>query len=532
MKDESKAKKIPVYLRLKPGNSGEQVLFTTGDDENKVRLHGKDYTFNKVLDSNSKSQHDVYTETVLPLVQNVLDGHDSLLFTMGSSGSGKSYTVFGDGSKANGAVHMALDTIFTKLDEVNISMTEIYNDKVVDLLAPGKTRSLAIKTMPTSRKTYLAGLTRHTVASLESAHAILNSGQKMRSCYSTGSNSVSSRSHAFIYIELANTQRSTLTVADLAGTERNKLAKTEGERFQESCAINQSLMLLGQCLQRGGSSSVNEFRSCKLTHLLLSNAFLPGSTQKSALIVAADPYGDGNSIAQIFRYSAAAMEILQPKQSDIKPPQPNVASRQNSNIYERLYSTPRGSISVHESPQKVVEVSESEAIEISESEDGDNDFSFEQDQEEASAALQLTTRTPRNILLARITDLEERLAVSTQREQDLEDDLRTELYDEMENKLDTFRSEFLDMREAESSMLQNHIDDKIRLTVEAMKDQSTASDKPHFDLEQRALSLIQENLLLQQENTVLSKKRPADTSNDSTEHYRKAMVSPMYNRTR
>lgn len=214
---------------------------------------------------------------------------------------------------------------------IYVYMTEIYNDKVYDLLDTqyfGKRTTVSLKTNPYTKEIYPANVRKIYVSTVGEAIQVINKGLKMRASHSTGCNETSSRSHAIITLEVKRIITpmnevfvSKLTIADLAGNERNKLSKTEGSRFQESCAINKSLMLLGQCLQMqkgedSKKSPVNEssiFRSSKLNQLLLANAFRLEVQQKSVMLVAMDPYGDLNSAAQVLRYSATAREIPESK---------------------------------------------------------------------------------------------------------------------------------------------------------------------------------------------------------------------------
>lgn len=211
---------------------------------------------------------------------------------------------------------------------IYVTMVEIYNDKIYDLFeqvtsTPSKARSeIRLVNDAASRKVTLSKATKLFVSNVQEAIRILERGLKKRVSHSTGSNETSSRSHAIINLEIKATMRnsdqvrtSTITFADLAGTERNKLAGTQGIRFQESCAINRSLMLLSQGLQlqRGDERKTKPdysiFRNCKLTHLLLTNTFRPDSNQKSVLLVAMDPFGDLNSAAQILRYASPVRDI-------------------------------------------------------------------------------------------------------------------------------------------------------------------------------------------------------------------------------
>lgn len=83
-------------------------------------------------------------------------------------------------------------------------------------------------------------------------------------------------------------------------------------------------MYLGQCMQmqsdNGHATTPNlvPFRQCKLTELLFSNSFTRDNVnhkrpQKAIMIVAADPLGDFNATSQILRYSALAREVTVPR---------------------------------------------------------------------------------------------------------------------------------------------------------------------------------------------------------------------------
>ena len=157
---------------------------------------------------------------------------------------------------------------------VVMSMYEVYNDRIFDLLTP-PTKSNATKeyrrrplmfksTEASPDRKVVAGLRKVVCSSLHEALMVLEAGLHERRVAGTGSNSVSSRSHGFICIEVKKRQRSTrrqhpwggntLTVVDLAGSERARDAKTQGTTLAEAGKINESLMYLGQCLQMQSDS--------------------------------------------------------------------------------------------------------------------------------------------------------------------------------------------------------------------------------------------------------------------------------------
>ncbi|KAK0627974.1 P-loop containing nucleoside triphosphate hydrolase protein [Immersiella caudata] len=226
---------------------------------------------------------------------------------------------------------------------VVISMYEVYNDRIFDLLTPPiksvatkeyRRRPLLFKSTEASPdRKLVAGLRKVVCGTLNQALMVLEAGLHERRVAGTGSNSVSSRSHGFFCVEVKKRPKngrrngyeapwggSALTIVDLAGSERARDAKTAGATLAEAGKINESLMYLGQCLQMQ-SDAVNKDK-CKLTELLFSNSFPSASAysaarhrnpQKAVMIVAADPHGDFNATSQILRYSALAREVTVPR---------------------------------------------------------------------------------------------------------------------------------------------------------------------------------------------------------------------------
>ncbi|BDD62541.1 hypothetical protein MAP00_007509 [Monascus purpureus] len=254
--------------------------------------------------------------------------------------------------------HLAVELNKDAEYAVLLSMYEVYNDRIFDLLSPaivpGQGSTVSRQT-PNSQKDrrrpllfkptegspdrkVVAGLRKVVCGTYEEALAVLEAGLTERKVTGTGANSVSSRSHGFFCIEVKRKVRgrrhgddawvgNTLTVVDLAGSERARTAKTAGATLAEAGKINESLMYLGQCLQMqsdlqdGNKTSLVPFRQCKLTELLFSNSFpSPNQTtsssrrpQRGVMIVAADPLGDFNATSQILRYSALAKEVTVPR---------------------------------------------------------------------------------------------------------------------------------------------------------------------------------------------------------------------------
>ncbi|KAJ5163560.1 uncharacterized protein N7500_005390 [Penicillium coprophilum] len=250
--------------------------------------------------------------------------------------------------------HLTVDLDSNADYVVLVSMYEVYNDRIFDLLSPSivsgqgnmsrgnnqKDRRRPLLFKPTEGspdRKLVAGLRKIACSSYEEALAILDVGLTERKVTGTGMNSVSSRSHGFFSLEVKKRTYAkrtgeyswagnALTVVDLAGSERARTAKTAGATLAEAGKINESLMYLGQCLQMqsniqdGMKTTLVPYRQCKLTELLFSNSF-PSShqmsrgqyPQKAIMIVTADPLGDFNATSQILRYSALAREVTVPR---------------------------------------------------------------------------------------------------------------------------------------------------------------------------------------------------------------------------
>ncbi|OJD39823.1 kinesin family protein [Diplodia corticola] len=258
--------------------------------------------------------------------------------------------------------HPPVDDIAVDVDQtaeyaIVVSMFEVYNDRIFDLLTGasqssklmngGRRRALLFKpTEHSPDRKQVAGLKKIICSSLDEALMVLETGLLERKVTGTGSNAVSSRSHGFFCVEVKKRHRatrgpwssSTLTICDLAGSERARNAKTAGETLAEAGKINESLMYLGQCMQMQSDISaeaaangngnnkraVMPFRQCKLTELLFANSFPSSNSshhshhshrvpQRAIMVVTADPLGDYNATSQILRYSALAREVTVPR---------------------------------------------------------------------------------------------------------------------------------------------------------------------------------------------------------------------------
>ncbi|KAJ8428672.1 hypothetical protein Cgig2_006346 [Carnegiea gigantea] len=136
---------IRVFCRVRPLLPDEG---SNGDSKSKDK--NTPYMFDKVFMPDA-SQEDVFLE-VSQLVQSALDGYKVCIFAYGRTGSGKTFTMMGSpgNSENNGLVPRSLEQIFETRQslqsqgwkyELQVSMLEIYNETIYDLLSTNKSSS-------------------------------------------------------------------------------------------------------------------------------------------------------------------------------------------------------------------------------------------------------------------------------------------------------------------------------------------------------------------------------------------------------
>lgn len=449
---------------------------------------------------------------------------------------------------------------------VIVSMYEVHNDRIYDLLTPAaksgaakdhRRRALLFKSTELSPdRKVVAGLRKIVCSTAKEAMMVLETGLLERRVAGTGSNSVSSRSHGFFCFEVKKRTRSRrpgpwggskLTIVDLAGSERARDAKTAGATLVEAGKINESLMYLGQCLQTqsevGNSSKVTFFhplvvrctdtlqpnivpyRQCKLTELLFSNSFPSPSNashsntpqrnpQKGVMIVTADPLGDFNATSQILRYSALAREVTVPRIPSItatilaSPPPINpqpVSPVQHH--HPRPFMPPgSGSYRNYTPPMSSDDRTTMEiaALEIAR-------LSDEMDQLRVEAEHHFDARVKAE---AHLLTMEDRML-------DLEAAIREECANEFEQRLALELARFKASLAHEQERNEEHWDRKVDVLERGLDMSDEGNDKENVlieDLEQEVERLRRENNVLKRElaSRSPSKRKPLEERDDFT----------------
>ncbi|KAG9352536.1 hypothetical protein JZ751_020950 [Albula glossodonta] len=284
---------IRVFCRVRPVsqdelNAAEAKNMVTLDPDDDAVLHlsnkGKGMTFelDKVFPPQA-TQEEVFQE-VQSLIISCIDGFNVCIFAYGQTGSGKTYTM--EGVPENPGINQrALQLLFSEVSEkapdwdfhITVSMVEIYNETLRNLLGDNPSEKLDIKMCPDgSGQLYVPGLTEFAVQSVEDINRVFDLGHMNRATACTNLNEHSSRSHALLIINVSGFNSSTghrtsgkLNLVDLAGSERIAKSGAEGSRLREAQCINKSLSALGDVIHALRSKQAHiPFRNSRLTYLL------------------------------------------------------------------------------------------------------------------------------------------------------------------------------------------------------------------------------------------------------------------------
>jgi len=220
------------------------------------------------------------------------------MFAYGQTGSGKTFSMAGAAGLRSlqnvavaepGMYQLSAQRLFELLGQhpgealrATVSFVEIYGVKVRDLLESRR----EVKILEDARgHTRLVGASEVQVSSAVELCALVAQGSQLRVSKTTTQNSESSRSHAFLSVQLYS--RGTgkpcgrFSLIDLAGNERgaDNLAADAVTR-QESADINKSLLALKECvrsLARGRADEHTPFRQSKITTLLRESFLSPNA---------------------------------------------------------------------------------------------------------------------------------------------------------------------------------------------------------------------------------------------------------------
>eukprot|EP00439_Symbiodinium_sp_Y106_P027874 s3699_g3.t1 len=306
---------IKVCCRFRPQNQLEKeqsgrICVTINGDGTSVYVPSIDnsFVFDRVFGVDA-AQKEVYDYAAKPIINGVLRGFNGTVFAYGvflSSGAFLHMRDVSQGPDIEDEVQMGVIprmvwSIFDGIDHaadyieflVKVSIVEIYNERIRDLLDPKKD-NLKIHE-DKARGVFIGEVTETYVGSEQEIFDIMKAGKYNRAVAETNLNEHSSRSHLIfmLTIEQKNLHDRSVKVGklhlvDLAGSE--KVAKTgaSGERLDEAKNINRSLSALGNVINALTDRKSNHvpYRDSKLSRVLQESL---GGNAKTSLIITCSP---------------------------------------------------------------------------------------------------------------------------------------------------------------------------------------------------------------------------------------------------
>ncbi|CAE6411814.1 unnamed protein product [Rhizoctonia solani] len=313
-----------------PDEEASKVYETKGYFPGRKPFKDQLYIFDRVFDQDAQ-QIDVFEGTTKRLLDGILDGFNATVFAYGATGCGKTHTISGTDTDP-GIIYLTMNELFQRIKEieseqivqVSVTFLEIYNEDIRDLLAEPGTYAprggLALRE-DKSNRVIVTGLISHSPTTAEEVKQLVLDGNARRTQSPTHANQTSSRSHAVLQINVTQSPRTasttecqtsaTLSIIDLAGSERASATRNMGERMLEGANINKSLLALGNCINAlcatGGRTRHVPYRNSKLTRLL---KFSLGGNCRTVMIVCVAPTSAHYEDTQnTLKYANRAKEI-------------------------------------------------------------------------------------------------------------------------------------------------------------------------------------------------------------------------------
>ncbi|XP_078079647.1 kinesin-like protein KIF11 isoform X1 [Mustelus asterias] len=328
-KKEEKGKNIQVVIRCRPFSLAERKASCSNvvecdpvKKEVTIRTSGpgadkapKKYTFDMVFGPSAK-QIDVYKSVVYPILDEVIMGYNCTIFAYGQTGTGKTFTMEGERSQKEqytweedplaGVIPRTLHQIFERLASqgaefsVKVSLLEIYNEELFDLLSPTSDVSERLQMFDDPRNkrgVIIKGLEEISVHNKDEVYQILERGAAKRTTAATLMNAYSSRSHSVFSITIHMKETTLdgeelvkigkLNLVDLAGSENIGRSGAVDKRAREAGNINQSLLTLGRVITALVERAPHvPYRESKLTRILQDSL---GGRTKTSIIATISP---------------------------------------------------------------------------------------------------------------------------------------------------------------------------------------------------------------------------------------------------
>jgi kinesin family member 5 len=288
-------------IDMEKSEDGKTIYVANPSKNNKSGLKSS-YTFDHIFYSDS-SQESIYNTVAKPILIDVLNGYNGIVFAYGQTSSGKTYTMSGLDTRdpnTKGVIPRLITDIFNMvklsneelLYEIKVSFCEIYLGKIYDLIDISP-KDLKIQE-DKNKGVYISNLTEDYVGNQNELLDLMEKAKNNRKTGETLMNTTSSRSH-FLFIcnikqtktEDSSEKTSNLLLVDLAGHEDIKKTSAKGKVLDEANDINLSLLSLGMVIRSLASKqSYINYKNSVLTRVLQKSL---SGTSKTALIITCSP---------------------------------------------------------------------------------------------------------------------------------------------------------------------------------------------------------------------------------------------------
>lgn len=310
---------IRVAVRPRPLRDGEKCMQGFQLVGKRILLGNKTFDPDDTFSPTSTAD-DVFA-SCSPIIESVKNGTNGTVMVYGQTGSGKTHTMIGSETEHNGLAFKAIANLLEHVSQrtvrgyrtaLTLSMLELYNERLSDMLSADQSEIMLIQGIP--RRTEKVVLTDVSTAAM-----LVKKALSKRQVAVTSMNDRSSRSHVIIMLTLeefpdagdeifaaqvldtaaalddASLPSSTASVAavstlflvDLAGSESVKKSQVVGKAAAEAGTINKSLLALKMVILALTSKANEEgvrhvpYRDSKLTQLLQDSI---GGTARTMLI--------------------------------------------------------------------------------------------------------------------------------------------------------------------------------------------------------------------------------------------------------
>jgi len=323
---EEKSQNVKVFIRFRPSNELETSLLQSNYgwlvpkfiSEKQLGIYTKNsyeynqpnseipknyiFSYDKVFSPDS-NQSEIYVNVGKRIVEDIMSGYNGTIFAYGQSGSGKTYTMYGNDlfdENLKGIIPRIVEEIFNRVEksdnnidfQIKLSVMEIYKEVIFDLF----TQENNLKIIENKEKgIYIENLSEVYLSSIEEFFNYVELSQKNRKVSETRLNHNSSRSHCIMILEVIQNykkekiiKKGILNLVDLAGSEKVSKTGAVGETLEEAKKINLSLSTLGNVIHSitQGMGHI-PYRDSKLTRILKESL---GGNYKTYLIVTCSPH--------------------------------------------------------------------------------------------------------------------------------------------------------------------------------------------------------------------------------------------------